>query len=231
MPQFFIAIAILIGGYWLIKKFGKMQPAQSRAFTRKLAGGGLIGLSGLLVLRGSQLAVPLFLTGLGLFGSGTNFAKGFAWGEKKTGQKSSVSTSILSMELDHDSGTMNGRVLKGPFAGRMLSDLGSDDLQQLHAFCINAGDQSAALLEAWLDRHHAAWRDEWGGTERPGGGAKSSAMTPDEALAVLGLKQGASVADIRNAHRKLMKDFHPDRGGSDYLAAKINQAKDVLLQD
>jgi curved DNA-binding protein CbpA len=56
-------------------------------------------------------------------------------------------------------------------------------------------------------------------------------MSRDEAFAVLGLKPGASSTDIRTAHRHLMKEYHPDKGGSDYLAAKINQAKDVLLQD
>jgi hypothetical protein len=231
MPQIFIALAILVGGYWLIKKFGGMKPAQSRAFTRKLAGSAMVGLSGILALRGStQIAVPLFLAGLGMFGAGTNFAKGFSWGEKKTGQKSGVSTSVLAMELDHDSGTMTGCVLKGPSTGKNLSDLNIEELQKLHTLCVSARDQSAALLEAWLDRNHQAWREEWTGGGKSAG-AKSSAMTKDEALAVLGLKSGASPEHIRSAHRKLMKDFHPDKGGSDYIAAKINQAKDVLLQD
>ncbi len=231
MPQFFIAVAILIGGYWLIRKFGALQPAQSRAFTRKLAGSAMVGLSGLLALRGAtQIAVPLFLAGLGLIGASTNFAKGFSWGEKKTGQKSGVSTSVLAMELDHDTGAMKGRVLKGEFAGQNLADLNADQLQKLHTICVSARDQSAALLESWLDRNSPAWREEWahGGKSSA---SKSTAMTMDEALAVLGLRKGASNDDIRNAHRKLMKDYHPDKGGSDYLAAKINQAKDVLLQD
>jgi DnaJ domain len=231
MPQLFIAVAILFGGYWLIKKFGAMQPTQSRAFTRKLAGSALVGLSGLLALRGAtQIAVPLFIAGLGLIGASTNFAKGFSWGEKKTGQKSGVSTSMLAMELDHDTGAMSGRVLKGVHTGRNLLDLTVEELQKLHTFCLSARDQSSALLEAWLDRNHQNWREEWAGGGKSQE-SKSTAMTPDEALAVLGLKKGASPDDIRSVHRKLMKDFHPDKGGSDYLAAKINQAKDVLLQD
>jgi DnaJ domain len=232
MPQLLIAIAILVGGYWLIKKSAAMQPAQAKGFMRKMAGGGMVGLAGLLALRGATaIAVPLFVAGLGLIGLNSNFAGGFNWGAKKTGQKSKVATQILSMELDHDTGTMAGEVLKGPFKGRALVDLTQGELQSLYAYCAEISDQSSALLEAWLDRNKTDWRESWG---KPGSSSASQArgaMTEEEALSVLGLKKGASADDIKAAHRRLMKDFHPDRGGSDYLAAKINQAKDVLLQD
>jgi hypothetical protein len=230
--QFLIAIAILIGGYWLIRKSAKLQPAQARLFTRKLAGSAVIGLSGFLALRGSmQLAVPVFLAGLGLIGLNSNFARGFSWGEKKTGQTSRVATTILAMELDHDTGSMSGEVLEGEFKGRRLDDLRLNELKSFHGYCAAAQDQSASLLEAWLDRNQPDWRQSWQGAESGSARPGPSAMSADEALSVLGLKREASAEDIRAAHRRLMKDFHPDRGGSDYLAAKINQAKDVLLQD
>ncbi len=54
-------------------------------------------------------------------------------------------------------------------------------------------------------------------------------MVRQEALDILGLREGASKADIRAAHRRLMLAAHPDHGGSDWLAARINQARDVLL--
>ena len=74
-----------------------------------------------------------------------------------------------------------------------------------------------------------------GGSAGPGGqgqggpARRSSAMTREEAYQVLGLKPGAGEADIRAAHHRLMRAAHPDAGGSDWLAARINQARDMLL--
>jgi hypothetical protein len=188
-------------------------------------------LSGLLALRGMMTyAVPLFALGLGMIGQSAAFPNGFPWAKKSTGQKSRVATAILAMELDHDSGKMTGQVLAGPFKGARLEEMDPNDLQSLYNYCARASDQSVSLLEAWLDRNNPAWRDMWKGTDKARQ-SNSGTMSHDEALAVLGLKAGATNDDIKNAHRRLMKDFHPDRGGSDYLAAKINQAKDILLQD
>ena len=175
-------------------------------------------------------AVPLFALGLGTLGQSAAFPNGFPWAKKSTGQKSRVATAILAMELDHDSGKMTGQVLAGPFKGARLQEMDPNDLQSLYNYCARASDQSVSLLEAWLDRNNPAWRDTWKGTDKARQ-SNSGTMSHDEALAVLGLKAGATNDDIKNAHRRLMKDFHPDRGGSDYLAAKINQAKDILLQD
>ncbi len=231
MVNFLIAVGIVFGGLWLIRKFARTTPSQASGLTRKLAGGALIALSGLLALRGlSTYAVPLFALGLGLLGQSSVFPNGFPWAQKSTGQKSRVATAILAMELDHDSGAMTGEVLSGPFKGARLEEMNLNDLQSLYQFCARASDQSISLLEAWLDRNKLKWRETWEETDR----SKQSgtgAMSHDEALAVLGLKAGATSQEVKNAHRRLMKDFHPDRGGSDYLAAKINQAKDILVQD
>ena len=231
MPNFIIALIVVFGGIWLIRQFAKTSPSQAAGLTRKLAGGGLIALSGLLALRGlSQFAVPLFAVGLGMIGQSAVFPNGFPWSKKSAGQKSRVATGILAMELDHDTGKMTGTVLSGRFKGTSLEEMNSTDLKSLYDLCARASDQSISLLEAWLDRNQPEWRESWTGADK----AKqtgTSVMSRDEALSVLGLKAGATSDDIKNAHRRLMKDFHPDRGGSDYLAAKINQAKDILLHD
>ncbi len=131
------------------------------------------------------------------------------------------------MQLDHDSGEMWGRVLEGPFAGRELADLSPLDLLSVWRYCLSEDEQSARLIESYLDRRLGEdWRDE---AEAPAAGASS--MTRDEAFEILGLEPGAGEEEIRRAYRSLMQKYHPDQGGSDYLAAKINQAKALLLGD
>jgi hypothetical protein len=145
------------------------------------------------------------------------------------GQRSKVETRFLRMALDHDTGLLDGDILDGPFAGRRLSGLSFIEVQDLYRH-VAADPQSAQLLEAWMRRTWPDWdanRDAGG--ERGGGGSASAAMTRKEALDVLGLSEGADAKAVHEAHRRLMGLLHPDRGGSNYLAAKINQAKDQLL--
>ena len=135
------------------------------------------------------------------------------------------------MSLDHDSGTMDGEVLRGRFAGRRLSDLDVAQLIDLLAECRGADGQSASVLEAYLDR---TWGPDWRKNEGAETGDQegplpNGGMTTAEAYEILGLQPGASEETIIEAHRRLMQRLHPDRGGSTYLAAKINQAKDLLL--
>jgi len=154
-----------------------------------------------------------------------------AAGGSGRGRTSSIRTRFLEMTLDHGSGAMDGLVMEGPLQGRRLSELGLNQLIDLLTLCRSADAQSAAVLEAYLDR---ARGDDWrehvrgGGTSAP---ADNTEMTREEALAILGLAKGATEDEIRGAHRRLMQRFHPDRGGSDYLAAKINEAKRLLLGD
>jgi uncharacterized membrane protein len=153
------------------------------------------------------------------------------------GQASEVETRFLRMTLDHDSGVMTGYVKEGRFAGRALEDLGPEELVALWAECRVEDAQSAAVLEAYLDRTQGeAWREAaaasgagaQGGTGPRAPGA-AGAMSREEACEILGIEPGASRQAIHDAHRRLMQKVHPDHGGSNYLAAKINQAKALLL--
>jgi hypothetical protein len=145
---------------------------------------------------------------------------------------SEAQSDFLRMTLDLDTGSMNGTVLRGRFAGMRIEELAVADLLALLRECRAEDEKAARLVEAYLDRLHPDWREamaggpagDSGGAPPPGGG-----MTVDEARAILGVAPGASAQEIKEAHRRLMIKLHPDHGGSDYLATQINRARDVLL--
>jgi hypothetical protein len=148
---------------------------------------------------------------------------------------SDVSTPYLRMSLDHDTGTMTGTVRAGSFAGTRLEEMSSGDLFTLLRECRAADEEGARLIEAYLDRVHPSWRDEFatgqagrGNQSAPRGGTGD--ITAEEAYEILGLAPGADETAIKAAHHRLMMQLHPDHGGTDYLATKINRARDVLLK-
>ena len=147
-----------------------------------------------------------------------------------TGQRSEVETPFLRMILDHDTGDMTGTILRGRFSGMRLDELDRADLIALLRECRSEDEESARLIEAYLDRLHPDWHDNLGTGQagsRPQ--APSADMTVEEAYEILGLSPGADEDAVRAAHRRLMMQLHPDHGGTDYLATKINRARDVLL--
>ncbi|HHN66690.1 MAG TPA: molecular chaperone DnaJ [Thermopetrobacter sp.] len=223
MAQILSAIVVVLGLagalYWLIHA----PPRQVAGVMKKSGGLALIGLGLTLSARGGlAIGLPLMLAGgVMLLKDGNPFGGG---GAAKRGRASEVNTRLLRMRLDHDSGEMEGEVLTGRFAGRALSGLKRAELRLLHEECAAAGDQSLHLLEAWLERTHPGWR-EWIGRAARGDGP----MTVARAREILGVDETATAADIRAAHRRLMKTAHPDHGGSDWLARQINEARDVLL--
>jgi hypothetical protein len=145
-----------------------------------------------------------------------------------TGAQSVVETCFLRMILDHDSGEMTGQVLAGRFAGAPLSTLSLLQLRELLSDLDAEDDDSASLLRAYLERTHGDdWHEAPRQDDRTGG--LTGEMTRSDAYAILGLDEGASREQIIAAHARLIQRLHPDRGGSTYLAAKINQARDLLL--
>jgi DnaJ-domain-containing protein 1 len=134
------------------------------------------------------------------------------------------------MELDHDSGALRGRVLAGRHQGAALDDL---DVPTLITLLSEIDEDSVPLLAAYLDRRQPSWREHAPGDAAAANGSRPSRggkMTEEEAYQILGIQPGATMQDIARAHRSLMKKLHPDQGGSTYLAARINEAKDVLIR-
>ncbi len=227
MQFFLLGLAALVLGLFVISGFTRANPT-AMARQMRLAGGALaLGAAAIFLVRGA--AGPASLLGaLGAWLLGWKGGAPSGPTRKSPGQASTVTTDHLEMELDHDSGAMSGRVRKGMFAGRDLDTLKPAELALLWHDCRFVDPQSAQLLEAYLDRIHPTWRDDVSRGERAmrdGDGR----MTPDEAYDILGLASGATDEEIRRAHRDLMLKLHPDRGGSTYLAAQVNEAKDVLL--
>jgi DnaJ domain len=234
-----IGIIVLIGLALLARRFVNSNPAQLaqgvRAFAAAfsaLASTGLLfaGRFGLaLITIGATIMAIRALRrapagGYGGYGGG-------AAGSRP--HSSEVATDTLQMELDHATGDLDGEVLQGRFAGRSLASLGLAELLDLIADCQRDDPRSVALIETYLDRRQPDWRDHAaGGAQGQDQGAASAAGAMDEATAwsVLGLAPGASEAEIKAAHRRLMTKLHPDHGGSGYLAAQLNQAKDLLLR-
>jgi hypothetical protein len=232
MPEIILGAAILFLALWAINSFSKIHPKQAARLVRALGGVAVLLVAAFLLLRGEfGVAIPVGAFGLGLLGWVSLWPASLAGRTKKsTGQASRVSTAYLEMELDHDSGAMHGRVLSGRYEGTALDAL---DMPALTNLLGEVDGDSRDLLAAYLDRRSPGWRENAqhdagaGSRSRP---ASSGKMTEEEAYQILGLQPGARVDDISRAHRSLMKKLHPDQGGSTYLAARVNEAKDVLIR-
>jgi curved DNA-binding protein CbpA len=237
MQYFILGLLLLLLAYAAFRAFLNANPKDLAKVLRNIGGIALLLLALFFAVTGRfPLAVPFGILALSLLGrslaAGFNPFQGSA--NKSAGQRSRVRTRSIEMELDHDTGEMDGRVIKGRFASRKLSSMTQRELIALRVECQKSDQQAVQLLEAYLDRFFPEWRKDAGQSDSSGRRRKSRSgsdgpMSAEEAYEILGLVPGASKADIRRAHRTLMKKLHPDQGGSTYLAAKINEAKDVLL--
>ncbi|MDP1883419.1 MAG: DnaJ domain-containing protein [Bradyrhizobium sp.] len=230
-----VAVILL---YSLLQMFRAANPVVlARAI--KIGGGiVLLAVAAFTGLKGQlAAAIPLGIFGAGLLGWSPFGTSGFssiggmfgAGAKRSAGQTSKVRSQFLDMTLDHDSGELSGQIVAGPYAGHDLSEF---DLPQLTAMISGFDAESVALFESYLDRRFPAWRQDAQGDAAAGQGRAASGgkMTDEEAYQILGLQPGASRDEIGRSHRALMKKLHPDQGGSTYLAARVNQAKDTLLR-
>jgi hypothetical protein len=230
MPALIFGLLVLVLALWILGVISRVDP-KIAARVLKAAGGILaIGFAAFLGLRGEiGVAIPLGLFGLGLLGWIPFGVPGFSQRtQKSAGQTSRVRSPFLEMELDHDSGAMRGRIIAGSRQGAALETL---DVKTLAGLVGEFDEESRALLLAYLDRRDPAWREHAQGDAAAGRAyAGSGKMTEQEAYQILGVQPGASAAEITRAHRTLMKKLHPDQGGSTYLAARINEAKEILTR-
>lgn len=225
-----LGIAALVLVLVAARYFSTANPAQVATMLRKGGGFALIGLAVFLTFTGRfYAAIPLAYLGATLLDWIPSPAGLGARMRRTPGQVSKVRSPFVEMELDHDTGAMRGRILAGQYENVPLDAL---DQPTLIALLGEFDPESRALLEAYLDRREPRWREDV--KEDTGAGSRepprSGPMTEEEALQILGLEPSAGAFEIRRAHRTLMKKLHPDQGGSTYLAARVNEAKEVLLR-
>lgn len=235
MTYLLLGLITLAGAILMLRMYASTSPAGlTRAVRRTAIVSAALGAL-LLLLRlpigfmfvGIGAVLPLTLRWRALW---PDFG---TWPSPPRGRTSRIDTTYLRMALDHDSGALDGLVLAGRHRDQLLSKLTLEQLLEVRTECIAGDPHGVPLIEAYLDRiHGATWREKESGghsSDDTSPRRASAVMTREEAFAVLGLQPTASDAEIRETHHRLMMKLHPDHGGSDYLAAKINQARDVLL--
>lgn len=230
-----LGVLVLVLGLWLVRAFAEADVRQLARGLRQLAlvlGSVLaVGLVVLGVLSERGLLVFLGFAGIGAVGVAI-------WRERSRPTlpsgaallpRSEIETEYVKMRIDNDGGTLAGTVLKGRLRGRGLGELSRDQLVKLWRECRPKDERAASLLEAYLDRFMPSWRQH---TAIEGSAPVQAVegMTPAEAHAVLGLAEGAAESEIREAYHRLMIKMAPSEGGSPYLAAKLKEARDLLLK-
>jgi DnaJ-domain-containing protein 1 len=239
LPMLVVGMVLLVCGLLFIRWFIAAEPSTLALAAKATGATILVVLAGYLALTGRigwilgllPFLLPLLLRRVSLGGAAT--LRGFSASAKP--RMSNVRTRFLEMRLDHETGELDGDVAQGAYAGRQLSAMSTDELLDLLRALRVDDRKSALLLEAYLDRRCPDWQTRTAGDDAgPGaphddGAAAGGTMSAEDAYRVLGLEPGASEAAIREAYHRLIASVHPDRGGSSFLAAQVNRAKDVLL--
>ena len=235
MPKFILAIAIIASLVYITRRINQLPP-KARKKASVTLGLTLIALlvlyltvtgrlhwigaalTGVLVLLRQLLPLLIRFIPTWLSYRGSSIGSG-------SSKTSTVESRFIRMNLDHETGKMSGEVLSGEFEQWELDEMERPQLESLLSYCSKNDPDSARLLESYLTQR---FPDESFDNQQPYS-ESSSQMQRAEALSILGLEGEPDSEAIVSAHRHLMQKLHPDRGGNDYLAAKINQAKDILL--
>ncbi len=234
-------VIYLLGGLlllWLVlvgmKSFSRAKPAALARQMKRGGGFAAIAAAFLLLLRGRlDMAIGLGSLGAWLLGIGRGSNMFSSLGGARPPRTSCVRSAMIEMELDHDTGAMHGTILAGPDEGRSLDQMTRPQCIALYGLCGRDDPDGARLLEVYLDRRFPGWRaagEDHADAGSTGPGRRPAAMSEEEAYEILGLEKGASREDVVRSHRLLMKKLHPDHGGTTALAARVNEAKDVLMR-
>jgi len=226
-------IVTLLLAYFFLKGFVAASPTLLAKMIKKSGALALLALAAALLLRGAVIPAAA-LGGFGLWLLGVKVGP-FARLGGRSGAVSRVRSAMIEMELDRVTGAIRGVVLAGPEEGSSLDQLTREQLLTLYRRCVTNDPEGARLLEAYFDRRFPGWRGAAQGQKdaRRGGAGpqrRPASISEDEAYEILGLKKGAGADEIARAHRELMKKLHPDHGGTTELAARVNEAKDVLMR-
>jgi hypothetical protein len=232
LPRLVLLVILLIGAYFLFRRLRRLGWSQRLRRIVVVIGVGAMLL--LLIVRGgAEIALPLLtiLTPFLLRWLNAPLPSPSSVVSSGVGGQSEITTHFLRMTLDHVTGIMSGVVQAGCFAGRLLPDLTSQELLVLWREC-QVDQESVAVLEAYLDRQgDSEWREQFRRAETADSArttSHDSTMSRAEAYEVLGLLPSANQEEIQVAYRRLMQRLHPDHGGSAYLAARLNQARQIL---
>jgi len=233
-------IAIAVAGFLIYKLYFQQLLAQGKQGKIKIAmivlglifllaavtgrANAAFGIIGAAMTQVMRLAPLLIKFAPGLAGMFSNKV-----GPGGQNSQSRVSTKSLVMTLDHATGKMNGEIITGALSGKRLSDLTTNELKRFYQDCAESDPEAIRILQAYIARERSDWDDAPSDQSGPEQASLGDAVTVREAYDILGLEQGATKKEIAQAHKSLMMQFHPDKGGSNYLASKVNEAKRVLL--
>lgn len=197
--------------HWVAATGTALLPFLRRAFT---------------LLRFAPLATRMWQQ----FGGGSPFGQAFGDYKRTDSDQapnvSETATDEIRMTLEHTTGQMTGTVLAGKFVNRALESLDEAEIVELYN---SVSDESKRLLTAYIHRYHPNLGEQSNEENATGNESSSDTITPERARKILGVAESATRDEIVEAHRRLMQKNHPDRGGSEYIASEINQAKRVLL--
>jgi len=233
MPRILLLVLIILA-FWYGWQHLKTRSPEQRKRTLWVWGSALLLIIAVVLVASGRMhwvgaaiaaAIPLIKVMLSL---GLRALPLLRLWQGRTGRPSRIRTRGMELTVNLATGEMDGVLFSGPHAGAMIASLDEQQLRAQLDFFRREDFQSAMLLRAYLARR--GFSGLGGDSNREGTGTTEQVMGTDEALRILGLEPGASREEILRAHKRLIQKLHPDRGGNDYLAAKINAARDRLVE-